>query len=631
MALLRISDLSIAFGVHHLLEKAEFQLKAGERVGLLGRNGEGKSTLLKIISGEVKPDEGSIWLKPGAKLATLEQAPSLSGDESIYDSVAAGLGDVGGWIAEYHHVAMAQDMDVDRQMAELGRLQHLLDDHDGWQLQQKVEQILTRLDLPADKSVKGLSGGWKRRVALARALVCDPDVLLLDEPTNHLDLESILWLEEHLVSFKGAVLFVTHDRAFLQKLATRIVDLDRGKLISWPGNYADFLRRKAAALEEEERQNALFDKKLAQEEVWIRQGIKARRTRNEGRVRALKKMRDERSQRREQQSNAKFGLETADRSGKLVIEVKEVDYSYPERTIVKDFSTRIIRGDRIGLIGPNGAGKTTLLKLLLGKIKPQKGELKIGTSLEIAYFDQLREQLDLNQTVVEAIGDGSDQITINGKTRHVISYLGDFLFAPARARSPIKSLSGGERARILLARLFSKSVNLLVMDEPTNDLDIETLELLEELLVNFDGTLLLVSHDRAFMDNVVTSTLVFEDEGVVNEYVGGYSDWLTQKVSSQQTSIKEQKTATKPRLKSSVPKRLGHKEQRELDKIPALIEKLEEEQVQLNEKISDASFYKQDKGTTGTVLARLEKITSELEQHYARWDELESLKDVDAD
>jgi len=626
--LLRISDLSIAFGVHHLLKKAEFQLKAGERVGLLGRNGEGKSTLLKIISGEIKADEGTIWLKPGAKLATLEQSPSLSGDESIYDTVAAGLGDVGGWIADYHHVAMAQDMDVDKQMAELGRLQHLLDTHDGWSLQQKVEQILTRLDLPADKLVSGLSGGWQRRVSLARALVCEPDVLLLDEPTNHLDLESILWLEEHLIGFKGAVLFVTHDRAFLQKLATRIVDLDRGKLISWPGNYADFLKRKAASLEEEERQNALFDKKLAQEEVWIRQGIKARRTRNEGRVRALEKMRKERGQRREQQSNAKFGLETGEKSGKLVMEAKGITYGFPGKSIVNNFSTRIIRGDRIGLIGPNGSGKTTLLKLLLGKIEPQEGEVKIGTTLEIAYFDQLRAQLDLEQTVVEAIGGGSDQITINGVTRHVISYLADFLFSPARARSPIKSLSGGERARILLARLFSKSVNLLVMDEPTNDLDIETLELLEELLVGFDGTLLLVSHDRAFMDNVVSSTLVFDSEGVVNEYVGGYSDWLKYKLSNQVESVKAQKSVKKEKPKSVSKKKLAHKEQKELDKLPSQIEKLEEEQVELNKKISEATFYQQGKEKTELVLNRLDKITRELEKNYSRWDELEALKDT---
>ncbi len=628
MPLLRISDLSIAFGVHHLLKKAELQLKAGERVGLLGRNGEGKSTLLKIVGGEVIADEGNIWLKPGAKLTTLEQAPSLSGNESIYDTVAAGLGDVGGWIADYHHVAMAQDMDVDKQMAELGRLQHLLDTHDGWSLQQKVEQILTRLDLPADKLVSGLSGGWQRRVSLARALVCEPDVLLLDEPTNHLDLESILWLEEHLVAFKGAVLFVTHDRAFLQKLATRIVDLDRGKLISWPGNYADFLKRKAASLEEEERQNALFDKRLAQEEVWIRQGIKARRTRNEGRVRELEKMRKERGQRREQQSNAKFGLETGEKSGKLVMEAKGITYGYPGKSIVNNFSTRIIRGDRIGLIGPNGSGKTTLLKLLLGKIEPQEGEIKIGTTLEIAYFDQLRAQLDLDQTVVEAIGGGSDQITINGVTRHVISYLADFLFSPARARSPIKSLSGGERARILLARLFSKSVNLLVMDEPTNDLDIETLELLEELLVNFKGTLLLVSHDRAFMDNVVTSTLVFDSEGVVNEYVGGYSDWLKYKLSNQVESVKAQKSVKKEKPKSVSKKKLAHKEQKELDKLPSQIEKLEEEQVELNKKISEATFYQQGKEKTELVLNRLDKITRELEKNYSRWDALEALKDT---
>lgn len=621
-----MSDLSVAFGVHALLDHADFQLEPGERVGLLGRNGEGKSTLLKLIAGQLQPDDGSIWRKPELKLAVLEQAPSLDGEATIYDVVADGLGEVGHWISEYHSVALATDLGAEKQMAELGRLQHLLDSHDGWSLQQRVEQLLSRLQLPADKPVSGLSGGWQRRVSLARALVCEPDLLLLDEPTNHLDLESIIWLEEHLLGFKGAVLFVTHDRAFLQKVATRIVDLDRGKLISWPGDYEDYLRRKAAALEEEERQNALFDKKLAQEEVWIRQGIKARRTRNEGRVRALKKMREERAQRRERQSSASFSLESAERSGKVVIEAKSVNYSFPERKIVENFSARIMRGDRIGLIGPNGAGKSTLLKLLLGQILPQSGSVKIGTNVEVAYFDQLREQLNPEQTIIEAIGDGRDQITVNGKSRHVISYLSDFLFTPTRARSPIKSLSGGERARVLLARLFCKPVNLLVMDEPTNDLDIETLELLEDLLIGFEGTLLLVSHDRAFMDNVVSSTLVFEGQGKIGDYVGGYSDWQRQRKISPEAKPKSTSKPAKSEKKRSQSKKLSYKEQRELETLPARIETLEEEQAELTEQSADPAFYQQERSETEQLLARLADLESELEEAYNRWEELESKK-----
>jgi len=480
MPLIRLTDVAIAYGVHALLDQAGFQLDAGERVELIGRNGEGKSTLLKIIAGTVQPDHGEVWRQPGLKLAILEQTPALAIAASVYDIVAEGLGEVGGWIADYHRlsadVAASQEK---AHLTELGRLHDKLDAHDGWNLRQQVETVITRLNLPAAKPVNQLSGGWQRRVALARALVIEPDLLLLDEPTNHLDLETILWLEQQLLGFPGAILFVTHDRVFLQKLASRIVDLDRGRLVSWPGDYADYLRRKAEALEEEAHQQAAFDKKLAQEEVWIRKGIQARRTRNEGRVRALKKLREERSKRRLQQGKAQLRLDSGERSGKLVIEAQHISHRYGGRIVIDDCSTTILRGDRIGLIGPNGAGKTTLLQILLKQIEPTEGRVRHGVNLEIAYFDQLRARLDLDQTVAEAVGDGRDFVIINGRRLHIMSYLGDFLFAPARARSPIRSLSGGEKNRVLLARLFSKPVNLLVMDEPTNDLDIETLELLE--------------------------------------------------------------------------------------------------------------------------------------------------------
>ncbi|MBW6453738.1 MAG: ATP-binding cassette domain-containing protein [Methyloprofundus sp.] len=631
MALLRLKKVSIAFGAHALLNKAEFQLEEGERVGLLGRNGEGKSTLMKVVMKQIQADEGEIWYKPELRIAVLEQMPHLPDEETIYDVVAGGLGEVGAWIKRYHELTMHMTEMTDAVMTEMGDLQHKLDVHNGWQIQQRVENILTRLNLPAETKVEGLSGGWKRRVSLAKALVIEPEVLLLDEPTNHLDLESITWLEEQLLNFKGAILFVTHDRSFLQKLATRIIDLDRGNLVSWPGDYADYLVKKAASLEEESTQNALFDKKLAEEEVWIRQGVKARRTRNEGRVRALMALRKERSQRRNLQGTTKIAMERGDASGKKVVELIDVSFNYPAKPIVSHFSTVIQRGDKIGLIGPNGAGKTTFLKLLLKDIQPNSGVVEQGTKLQVAYFDQLREMLDPEMSVSDAIAGGNDHVIINGEPRHVISYLSDFLFAPARARSPIKTLSGGEKNRLLLAKLFTKPANLIIMDEPTNDLDMETLELLEERLVDYEGTLLIVSHDRAFLDNVVTSVIVFEGQGVVNEYVGGYSDWLA--YSKEQARLVEKPAKKKtPQPTSNLAvaakkKKLSFKEQKELAELPLQIDKLEAQQVKVNEKISDAKFYQQAQDAINIVLAELTQVEQDLAHAYKRWDELETMQD----
>ena len=632
MPLLRLTNISIAYGTHALLENADFQLDAGERVGLLGRNGEGKSTLMKIIAGNVHADHGEIWRQPELKLAWLEQAPELPDDATIYDAVAGGLGELGQWITRYHTLSSSMAHDDDKALQELGDLQHKLEAHNGWHFQQRVETTLSKLDLPGELKINGLSGGWKRRVALARALVIEPEVLLLDEPTNHLDFESILWLEEQILNFQGAVLFVTHDRSFLQKLATRIIDLDRGNLASWQGNYDDYLRRKAAALEDEANQNAEFDKKLAEEEVWIRQGVKARRTRNEGRVRALERLRNERAQRRNAQGTSKLALERGDASGKKVIEVNDISFAYQDRQIISHFSTLIQRGDKIGLIGPNGAGKSTLLKLLLKQLEPDSGTVEQGTRLETAYFDQLRDQLDPEMTVADTVADGNDFVEIAGSKRHVMSYLADFLFAPARARSPVKSLSGGEKNRLLLARLFTKPANLIVMDEPTNDLDLETLELLEEKLVNYDGTLLLVSHDRAFLDNVVTSVFVLDGTGRVDEFVGGYTDWMNHCQQTKQaeaakkaSSVKQEKPAANTAERPAAKKKLSYKEQQELDRLPGLIDELEARQAELNQQINDADFYKNDKETIAKALSELEKTTAQLAQVYERWDELEAL------
>ncbi|WP_446811797.1 ATP-binding cassette domain-containing protein [Methylomonas sp. 2BW1-5-20] len=627
MPLIRLTNVSIAFGTHALLDNAAFQLDAGERVGLLGRNGEGKSTLMKIIAGDIHADHGEIWKQPELRLAWLEQSPNLDENESIYEAVAGGLGELGHLIGRYHELLRHMD-GSEQSLQALGDVQHKLEADNGWEFQTRVEAVLSKLQLPADVLVGSLSGGWKRRVALARALVIDPEVLLLDEPTNHLDFESIAWLEEQILAFQGAVMFVTHDRAFLQKLATRIIDLDRGQLTSWAGNYQDYLARKAAALEDEANQNAEFDKKLAKEEVWIRQGVKARRTRNEGRVRALKRLRAERSERRNTQGTAKLSLNKGEASGKKVVEAIDVNFNYGDRTIIKDFSLRIERGDKIGLIGNNGAGKSTLLKLLLGQLQPTTGTIELGTNLQIAYFDQLREQLDPEISVADSVLDGGEFVDTPDGKRHVMSYLADFLFAPARARSPVKSLSGGEKNRLLLARLFTKTANLIVMDEPTNDLDLETLEILEEKLVEYQGTLLLVSHDREFLDNVVTSVLVFEGEGRVEEYIGGYADWfalMEQNKKAEAVKAAEQ-TVKKEKPKTSPAKKLSFKEQRELEQLPALIEQLETLQTQLTEEMNEANFYKQSPDAVAAKLAQLQIAEADLSLAYQRWDELEAMQ-----
>ncbi|MFT5260431.1 MAG: ATP-binding cassette subfamily F protein uup [Cryomorphaceae bacterium] len=629
MALLSIKDLSIAFGIHRLLDNASLSINSGERIGLLGRNGEGKSTLLKIISGAIPYDSGELQGLADITVAKLDQAPNLQSMQSVFEVVAEGVGSTGNCIAEYRKISQSPDPSSD-DLVRLGDLQNTIDSTNGWQYFNNIEKVISKLGLDADAVVSTLSGGWQRRVSLARALAVEPDLLLLDEPTNHLDIESIAWLENHLLQFNGAILFVTHDRAFLDRIATRIIDLDRGQLVSWAGGYQDFLRRKAAWLEEEGRQNAEFDKKLAQEETWIRQGIKARRTRNEGRVRALKTLRQERMQRRSQQGQINIKVETGERSGKRVIEAKNLNLSFASESgtkcIVKDFSTTILRGDRIGLIGPNGVGKTSLIKVLLGEHAADSGELKLGTTLSVAYFDQLRAAVDPKKTIVEFIGEGRDEITIGNRTRHVISYLSDFLFTPARARSPISSLSGGERARVLLAYLFSKPVNLLVMDEPTNDLDIESLELLEELLMDFEGTVLLVSHDRTFMDNVITSTFAFEGEGVINDYVGGYTDAMAQIAAKNKAEkpapIKQVTTTSAP--PKVVSKKLSYNDQQELKQLPEKIDTCEKKIEQLTHKIADGSLFKDHPEEAVKINEQLSTLSKALETHFDRWSELES-------
>jgi ATP-binding cassette subfamily F protein uup len=599
--LVSVDRVSIAFGHTPLLDGAVLQIEPRERVAIIGRNGTGKSTLLKIISGELPPDEGSVWRQPALRIARLEQDVPLSADRSVFDVVADG---------HTHHLA----------------------EDEAWLRDHHVDLVLSRLDLPADAIVDTLSGGWRRRVLLARALVGQPDLLLLDEPTNHLDIDAIAWLEAFLADYAGAVLFVTHDRAFLQRLATRIVELDRGQLTSWPGDYATYLRRKEDALANEAVQQGKFDKKLAEEEAWLRQGIKARRTRNEGRVRALLAMREERAARREQIGTVRLQVEPAEQSGKLVFEARGVSKAYDGRQVVRDFSTRIMRGDRIGLIGANGAGKTTLLRLLLGEIAPDRGEVRAGANVQVAYYDQQREQLDPQRTVFDTIGEGNDTVTANGRTRHVHAYLRDFLFSNERARSPVNALSGGERNRLLLARLFTRPANVLVLDEPTNDLDLETLELLEEQLVEWPGTLLLVSHDRVFLDNVVTSTFAFDGDGRVAENVGGYADWLSQTRAQRTTEAAEGRAA--PSSPSAVAldsasaaprkRRLSYNEQRELESLPARIEALESEQRTLNDMVAAPEFYKEPVERIHGTLARLDALQHELTAAYTRWDELES-------
>ena len=608
MPLVSLDGVAIAYGHLPLLDDVSMRIDAGERIAIIGRNGAGKSTLLKVLSGEVVPDSGVVWRQPGARLARLEQDVPLSASRPVFDVVSDG---------HTHHTA----------------------EDDQWRREHDVDLVLSRLQLDGTAIVDTLSGGWRRRVLLARALVGQPDLLLLDEPTNHLDIDAIAWLEDFLAAYRGAVVFVTHDRAFLQRLATRIVELDRGRLTSWPGDYRTYVRRKEEALAAEEAEYARFDRKLAEEERWIRQGIKARRTRNEGRVRALEAMRAERLARRTQMGSVRLQGAIAEAqaqpSGKLVFELIGVSKSYGDTAVVRDFSARIMRGDRIGLIGPNGVGKTTLLKMILGELPPDAGEVRRGANVDIAYYDQQREQLDPERTVFDTVGDGNDTVTIDGRSRHVHGYLRDFLFAPERAASPVKALSGGERNRLLLARLFTRPANVLVLDEPTNDLDIETLELLEEQLVEWPGTLLLVSHDRAFLDNVVTSTFVFEGDGRVQEYVGGYEDWVRQRVKPAEALPAAGGGPAAPPRSSAEPnagrgaaiavRKLSYKEQRELEALPARIDALEAEERELNARVAGPEFYKEGGTAIAAALARLEALAAELSAAYARWEDLDSL------
>jgi len=625
MPLVALDQVSVAFGHLPLLGDATFRIDRGERVSVLGRNGAGKSTLLRIISGEQTADAGTVWSEPGLRLARLDQDVPIATDRTVFDVVADALGDLSELVARYHHTAVeVAERSTPALLEKLGRLQHDLERADGWRIEQRVELVLSRLELPSDARVDTLSGGWRRRVLLARALAAEPDVLLLDEPTNHLDLDAVIWLETFLADYPGALVFVTHDRAFLQRVATRIVEIDRGRLTSWPGDYATFLRKKDEWLANEAIAQEKFDKRLAEEEVWLRQGVKARRTRNEGRVRALMAMREERAARRELPGTVRLQIERSRPSGQMVIEAEGVTKAFGSKEVVRDFSARIMRGDRIGLIGPNGSGKTTLLRLLLGELLPDAGEIRHGAGVEIAYYDQQREQLDPERTVFDTLGDGNDTVNVNGGSRHVNAYLRDFLFPAERAQSPVKALSGGERNRLLLARLFTRPANLLVLDEPTNDLDLETLELLEAQLAEWTGTLLLVSHDRAFLDNVVTSTIVFEGSGRVQEYLGGYADWVRQRTPVAPAKASASEPAERRPAVRAAPKKLSYREQRELDELPARIEALEAEQRALGTAIADPEFYRQPAAAITAALDRTQAIERELLALYTRWEVLDS-------
>ena len=634
MNLLRLQQVQLAYGDVAILDQVNLQIDAGDRVCLIGRNGAGKSSLIKLLVGEQLPDGGDVWRSPACKIGYLQQDLPDREDLSVTELVAMGMGEVYEIRKRYDEISMGE-LD-DKAMLQLERVGQRIDELDGWQMETKVEQILTRLNLDGTQVLSQLSGGWRRRVALARALVSEPTLLLLDEPTNHLDILAIEWLEKQLLEFAGAIIFITHDRSFLQALANKIVELDRGHLNYFPGDYQRFLAYREQQLMEEDRHNALFDKKLAQEEVWIRQGIKARRTRNEGRVRALEALRKERGQRRERQGNVKLQHAQAEKSGQLVCELENVTHGYGEQKLIKNFDLNLLKLDRIGLVGANGVGKSTLLKLILGELEPNSGNVKRGTKLEVAYFDQLRDQLDLSKTVLDNLAEGRESITINGKERHVMSYLGDFLFSPKRVRSPVSSLSGGERNRLLLARLFSKPSNMLVLDEPTNDLDIETLELLEEMLANYPGTVLLVSHDRAFLDQVVTSCLVFDGQGNITDSVGGYSDWVGRGGSLKAPTVQGHSKPTgmastplkakeKPKAKTSV--KLSYKMQRELDLLPLQIEELEAELLALQTEISQPEFYAQDTEKVNERLAFMQAQEHKLEQYMERWIEVEAMQE----
>ncbi len=630
MALIDLQDISLAFGGAPLFNGISLQIEAGERVCLIGRNGEGKSTLMKLIAGEIDSDSGKIFRQQGLVIARLRQEVPSHISGSIYDVVAGGIGELLELLARHHAVInrLADGHDAEL-LDELAAVEQEMATADAWQAEQRIESVLSRLQLDAEQEFASLSGGMKRRVLLARALVNDPDLLLLDEPTNHLDLAAISWLEEFLLSCKCALLFVTHDRQLLKKIATRIIDLERGLVTSWPGDYATYLRRKEDMLAEEVVHNARFDKKLAQEEVWIRKGIKARRTRNEGRVRELLELRRSRQARREQLGKVRMDITAAGKSGKLVAALKKVSFRYEDRPVIEAFSTTLIRGDKIGIIGPNGAGKTTLLRLMLGDLDPDNGEIRLGTNLQPVYFDQQRAQLDPDKTVLENLGDGGDSIEINGRQRHIIGYLGDFLFTPDRVRSPVRILSGGERNRLLLAKLFAKPSNVLVLDEPTNDLDMETLELLEELLMEYKGTVLLVSHDRAFLNNVVTSTIVFEGEGRLQEYVGGYDDWLQQRpVVPEGKAVKQESEKEQTPTNSIPPRKLTFKEAKELEVLPAKIEEMEVEQQELYETMADQNLYQGDGAAVAQAKNRLEELEGLLAVAYHCWEELEACQEA---
>jgi ABC transport system ATP-binding/permease protein len=628
VALLSLRNTTVAFGGPPLLDGINLQIEAGDRLCLLGRNGAGKSTLLKLLSGELAAEQGEIIRQQGLRVALVTQEAPQGLAGVVFDVVASGMGNASELLAEYHHVAQQLSLDGSGELlARLETLQKHLEDSGGWHLHQEVERVLSRLDLDAEARFEELSGGTKRRVLLARALVAAPDILLLDEPTNHLDIDTIVWLEDFLLKSVKTVLFVTHDRSFARRMANRVAELDRGRLYSFACGYDAFMERREELLAAEVVRQVLFDKKLAQEEAWVRQGIKARRTRNEGRVRALKKLREEMRQRRERQGTARIQLQEAERSGRLVVEAEGVSFSYDDRPIIRDLTTTIMRGDRIGIIGPNGSGKTTLLRLLLGELTPQSGSVSLGSRLEVLYFDQMREQLDVNKSVQDNVGEGNDTLLINGVPRHIIGYLQDFLFTPERARSPVSILSGGERNRLLLAKLFTKPFNVLVMDEPTNDLDVETLDLLEELLMEYSGTLLLVSHDREFLNNVVTSTLVLGSDGQVREYVGGYEDWLRQSATEASPAAQSVRSAQeKPKRQAERPRKLSFKEERELEALPDLIASLEEEQERLHTTLADPNFYKSAGTEIATINTRLEALEHELAEAYLRWEELEALK-----
>jgi ATP-binding cassette subfamily F protein uup len=618
----------MAFGGPPLLDGVNLQLEAGDRLCLMGRNGAGKSSLLRLISGELLPDGGEVIRQQGLRVALVSQDIPQGISGTVFDLVAGGMGNAAELLGEYHQIVHRLAVEGGEQhLRQLESLQKSLEECGGWTLHQEVERVIGRLALDADEEFATLSGGTKRRALLARALVARPDILLLDEPTNHLDIDTIIWLEEFLLKEVKTLLFVTHDRAFACRLANRVAELDRGRIYAFSCGYVDFITRREALLEAEITRQSLFDKKLAQEEAWVRQGIKARRTRNEGRVRALKKMREERRERRERIGTAKIRLQEAERSGRLVVDAEGVSFSYDGRPVIKGLTTAIMRGDRVGIIGPNGSGKTTLLRLLLGDLTPQEGSILLGTRREVLYFDQMREQLDPEKSVQENVGEGNDTLTIGGRSRHIIGYLQDFLFTSERARSPVSILSGGERNRLLLAKLFARPSNVLVMDEPTNDLDAETLELLEDLILDYSGTLLLVSHDREFLNSVVTSTLALGENGEVREYVGGYDDWLRQSAAEATTSLSSSRPVQeKVRRETERPRKLTFKEERELESLPERIAALEEEQQALHRTLADPEFYRSAGGEVAALNARLNLLDTELDEAFRRWEELEELR-----